>query len=51
MDSLTKSIQNLSKQLTLAREMAILGDYDNALAEFKLIFTQVDLYARRYEGN
>lgn len=31
--------------------MAILGDYDNALAEFKLIFTQVDLYARRYEAN
>ena len=44
-------IQNLGKQLTLAREMAILGDYDGALEEFKTIFTTVNTYSKKYDGN
>ena len=39
------------KQLTLAREMAILGDYDTALSEFKLIFGHVHNYIKKYDAN
>ena len=42
-------IQNLSKQLTVGREMAILGDYDGALQEFKGIFTTVNTYSKKYD--
>lgn len=41
----------MSKLITLARENAILGDYDSALAGFKNIFRSVNEYAKKYEGN
>ena len=31
--------------------MAILGDYDTALAEFKSIFGHVHSYSKKYDGN
>jgi hypothetical protein len=31
--------------------MAILGDYDGALEEFKTIFTTVTSYSKKYDGN
>jgi len=43
-------IQSLVKQLTLAREMAILGDYDMALHEFKQIFKSVHSYSNKYNA-
>ena len=44
-------IQVLGKKLTMAREHAILGDYDAALLEFKSIFSQVHSYSLKYNGN
>jgi len=44
------AIQNLSKEVTCAREMAILGDYDGAIGKFKAIFSAVNQYAKRYEA-
>lgn len=49
MASLDKEIQELSKKLTMARETAILGDYDSALAEFKSIFSNIHNYSQKYE--
>lgn len=43
-------IQNLFKRLKLARENAILGDYDSALIEFKNIFGLVHAYSSQYNG-
>jgi hypothetical protein len=43
-------IQNLSKRLKVARENAILGDYDSALIEFKNIFSHVHAYSSKYNG-
>jgi hypothetical protein len=37
--------------ITLARENAILGDYDSALSGFKNIFKTVNDYAKKYDGN
>lgn len=36
--------------ITLARENAILGDYDSALVGFKNIFKTVNDYAKKYDG-
>jgi len=44
------AISNLSKEVTCAREMAILGDYDGAIGKFKAIFKSVNQYAKRYEA-
>ena len=30
--------------------MAILGDYDTALAEFKTIFSHIHTYSKKYNG-
>lgn len=40
----------MSKEVTCAREMAILGDYDGAIEKFQSIFKAVHSYAKRYEG-
>ena len=42
---------DLGKSVTLAREMAILGDYDSALVEFKIIFQIVNEHAKKYDGS
>ena len=48
MDSNDQDIQSLNKQLTMARENAILGDYDLALAQFKKIFSDISGYSKKY---
>jgi mevalonate pyrophosphate decarboxylase len=50
MAMLRTDIKNLSKEVTCAREMAILGDYDGAISKFKNIFKTVHQYAKRYEA-
>ena len=36
-------MQNLSKEVTVAREMAILGDYEGAIDRFKMIFATIQV--------
>lgn len=41
MQSDNQQIDNLVKELTLAREQSFLGDYEASLAQFKMIMTKV----------
>lgn len=34
----------------MAREMAILGDYDTSLNEFKRIFENIHIYSKKYDS-
>lgn len=47
--SLSQQIQVISQDVKVAREMAILGDYDKSIAKFKQIFSTVHNYSRKYE--
>ena len=44
------TMQNLPKDVIVARELAILGDYDEALRRFQKIYAAVHNYSRRYEA-
>ena len=41
--------QTLSKEVTLAREMAILGDYESSIIKFKEIFTTIHTNVKKHE--
>ena len=43
------SIQTLEKEVQVARELAILGDYDTALVKLQRIYEIVHAYAKKYE--
>ena len=42
-------MQDLSKEVTVAREMAILGDYERSIAKFKQVFATITIQIRRYD--
>ena len=47
---LSQQIQVISNDVKIAREMAILGDYEKSIAKFKHIFSIVHNYSKRYEN-
>lgn len=46
-----KDISDLAKEITTAREFAILGEYEKAILKFKSIFEFVFNYSKKYEGS
>lgn len=43
------AVQHLEKEVVVARELAILGDYDGSLQKFQRIHEVVHNYSKRYE--
>ena len=41
----------MNKNLTVARENALLGNYEAAIEYYKEIFSTVDEYAKRYDDS
>ena len=45
------TVQTLEKEVVVARELAILGDYDQALTKFQQIYAVIYLYSKKYDYN